>query len=46
MLGVRAGAAWQPQARKPVGVNVALRHFTGHDFTRDSRNLRAASTAG
>jgi pimeloyl-ACP methyl ester carboxylesterase len=36
----------QPQARKPVAVNLALRGFTrASAFTADSRELRGAATA-
>ena len=36
-----------PQARKAVAVNLALRDFTrGSSFTADSRNVRGATTAG
>ena len=34
-----------PQSRKPVAVNLALRAFAEHAFTGDSRALRAADTA-
>ena len=34
-----------PQARKPVGVNLALRAFAERAFTGDSRALRAENTA-
>jgi pimeloyl-ACP methyl ester carboxylesterase len=43
LLGVPDGGHC-PQARKPVGINLALRAFAERAFTADSRELRAGST--